>query len=107
MPSSGINKGDAAMADSRFFAAGFNYSGPISHHPRPGLAKRVGHYFSERMHRQRTVACRHLDDLDQHLLDDVGIERRGKVVGWVPSAHGGDPTSITENSYRSSDRNPH
>lgn len=89
------------MADSRFFATGFDFSGAISHHPRPGLSVRMTSYVAARMrHLRPGISCRRLDDLDEHLLADIGIERTEKVVGWTPAPHGLDPTSITTTSYQ-------
>jgi uncharacterized protein YjiS (DUF1127 family) len=99
--------GEAAMADSRFFATGFDFSGPVSHHPGAGLSMRLRRYFMARMRRpQPGISCRRLDDLDEHLLADIGIERTENVTGWTPAPHGLDPTSITTTSYQPADGSP-
>jgi uncharacterized protein YjiS (DUF1127 family) len=86
------------MADARFYTATFDLRPTGSLH----LMARLRQYLTHKVdHRRTPASSRKLDDLDERLLADVGIERRTTVVGWTPAAHGDNPTPIVTTSYRS------
>ncbi|WP_149335979.1 DUF1127 domain-containing protein [Neorhizobium sp. P12A] len=86
------------MADARFNTTIFDPHSTGS----PTLIEWLRRHLTHKVdHRDTSASSRELDDLDEHLLSDVGIERKNTIVGWTPAAHGNDPTSIVTTSYQS------
>lgn len=40
-----------------------------------------------------------LDKMDDHRLEDIGLVRRTRQVGWTTSVRGGEPTPVFHSTY--------
>lgn len=40
-----------------------------------------------------------LDRLDTHRLEDIGLVRRTRQIGWTPAARGSDPMPLFHSTY--------